>query len=111
MSPQSRPRRPKKPAKPAENRDRPSRSPAKAETPAASARYTPRVPVIRFRPTSHKVTGWVLVGLGILIAVLNDVARIGPRVVPGGHSELYLLLAVAVAASGGWWLGIFDRPS
>jgi len=57
------------------------------------------------------VLGWGLVALGIVIGVLNDVARIGPKVVPGGHNELYLLLAVGVAGYGGWWLGIFDRPT
>jgi len=51
------------------------------------------------------------VAAGIVIAVLNDVARFGPRVVPGGHSELYLLLGVTMAGYGGWWLGIFDRPA
>jgi len=51
------------------------------------------------------------VASGVVIAVLNDVTRLGPRLVPGGHSELYLLLAMAVAGYGGWWLGIFDRPS
>jgi len=63
------------------------------------------------RPTSHKIAGWGLVASGVVIAVLNDLTRLGPRLVPGGHSELYLLLAIAVAGYGGWWLGIFDRPS
>jgi len=57
------------------------------------------------------VLGWALVALGVVIGVLNDVARIGPRVAPGGHNEMYLLLAVGVAGLGGWWLGIFDRPT
>lgn len=28
---------------------------------------------------------------------------------PGGHSELYLLLGIAVAGSSTWFLGLFDR--
>lgn len=109
MSPKSRRTRPKGPAAP-NGQGRPSRPQSKSP-PAQSPRYTPPIPVVRFRPTSHKVVGGALVFLGVVIAVLNDVARLGPRVVPGGHSELYLLLGVAVAGYGGWWFGIFDRPS
>jgi len=52
-----------------------------------------------------------LVAVGIVLGVANDFARFGPNLLPGGHSELYLVLAVGLAAYGGWWLGIFDRPS
>lgn len=57
--------------------------------------------------------GWALVGLGVCIAVLNDVQWASARrtLLPGGHSELYLMLAFAVAGFGTWWLGLFDRPS
>lgn len=69
--------------------------------------------MLRVRPTSHKIVGWAVVGLGIAIAVLNDMQRFSTRItlLPGGHSELYLMLAVLVAAFGAWWLGLFDRPS
>jgi DsbE subfamily thiol:disulfide oxidoreductase len=43
--------------------------------------------------------------------VLNDIAWIGAEVMPGGHSELYLLLGLLVAGFGSWWTGRFDRPS
>lgn len=81
--------------------------------PAPSPRYTPVRPVFRIRPTWQKVLGWALVAVGALIVVLNDVQWIGdgPTLLPGGHSEAYLLLGVAVAAYGAWWLGLFDRPS
>jgi len=50
--------------------------------------------------------------VGAAVAVVNDLqwASSGLSILPGGHSELYLLAAVAVAAYGGWWLGVFDRP-
>lgn len=82
-------------------------------TPEPSARYTPSRPAFRIRPTAHKVLGWSLVALGIVIAVLNDVQWASSRLtlLPGGHSELYLMLALAVAAFGAWWLGLFDRPT
>ena len=80
-------------------------------TPNVSNRYTPRRPSIRLRPGSHKVLGWGLVLVGVVLALVNDYAWFGSAVLPGGHSELYLLLAVAIAGYGTWWLGIFDRPS
>lgn len=86
------------------------RTPERAN-PEASSRYTPRRPTFRIRPTGHKVAGWSLVAAGIAVAVLNDVAFFGPEPLPGGHSELYLVLGVAIAAYGTWWLGLFDRPS
>lgn len=107
MAPQSRSRKPKKKPRPAGRRGRSGASPQVE----ATARYTPPIPAVRFRPTSHKVLGWSLVALGIVLGVVNDLTRFGPNLLPGGHSELYLVLAVSVAAFGGWWLGIFDRPA
>lgn len=52
-----------------------------------------------------------MVAAGTAVAVLNDVAFFGPEPLPGGHSELYLVLGVAIAAYGTWWLGLFDRPA
>ena len=110
MSPESRSRKPK-------NRSRPSQRPTRsggvseADLPAQSARYTRPVPLIRIRPTSHKVTGWILVVLGIALAVVNDAAWLGVNLMPGGHNELYLFVAAGIAAFGGWWLGVFDAPS
>lgn len=123
MAPRSRTRRPNR-VRAAPRRDRAgevktrrrTRSPQTAELrpePAPSARYTPSRAVFRIRPLSHKVIGWVLVGLGVAVAVLNDVqwASSRLRLLPGGHSELYLMLALAIAAYGSWWLGLFDRPN
>jgi len=78
-----------------------------AQPPAASARYTPKVKARGpFRPTWHKVVGAGLIVLGLAIFVLNDLeGRL-----PGGHSELYALLAISIAASSLWWFGAFDRP-
>lgn len=78
--------------------------------PAPSSRYTPSRPRFRIRPTKHKVVGGLLIALGVVVGALNDFAYFGSTPLPGGHSELYLLLAVAIAAYGTWWLGLFDRP-
>lgn len=110
MSPESRSRKPKKKSKPSQRRTG-AGDISQADLPAESARYTRRVPVIRIRPTGHKVTGWILVVLGVALAVLNDAAWLGVNLMPGGHNELYLFVAVGVAAFGGWWLGVFDSPS
>lgn len=110
MSPQSRSRKPKKKSRPSQGRTS-SGGVSKADLPAESARYTRPVPVIRIRPLGHKVTGWILVVVGIAVAVINDAAWLGVNIMPGGHNELYLFVAVGIAAFGGWWLGVFDGPT
>ena len=35
----------------------------------------------------------------------------GVTLLPGGHSELYLFLGIAVAGSSTWFLGLFDRET
>ena len=79
---------------------------------ASSPRYTPRQKrPFGFRPEWHKPLGWAIVLLGIAIAVVNDLAVFDIRVMPGGHSELYLVLALLVAGGGTWFLGLFDRST
>lgn len=86
------------------------RPPSQAHTPAPSRRYTPpQQRSFRFRPSWHKPLGWGIVLLGITIAVVNDLTYFDIRVMPGGHNELYLLLALLVAGGGTWFLGLFDR--
>lgn len=76
----------------------------------ASPRYTPpQKKPFRFRPDWHKPLGWTIVLLGIAIAVFNDLEFFDIRVMPGGHNELYLILAFMVAGGGTWFLGLFDR--
>lgn len=80
--------------------------------PTETGRYTaPKQPSYRVRPRWHRLAGWIGVGAGVLIAVLNDATVIieGPELVPFGHSELYLILAATVAAASSWFLGLFDR--
>lgn len=78
--------------------------------PAASARYTPRQKKpFRFRPDWHRPVGWAIVVFAITVAVVNDLALFDIRVMPGGHNELYLVLAVLIAGGGTWFLGLFDR--
>lgn len=76
-----------------------------------SGRYTPPAPKFRVRPGWHRIAGWAGIALGVLIAVVNDLMLIGVEasLLPGGHSELYLFLAVAVGGSSTWFLGLFDR--
>ena len=110
MSPESRARKPKKRSRPPQKRKAFRRS-LESDLSGESAGHRPRVPVIRFRPTSHKITGWILIVLAIALAVVNDAAWLGLNMMPGGHNELYLFAALGIAAFGGWWLGIFDTPS
>ena len=77
----------------------------------ASARYTPKLKARGpFRPTWHKVVGAMLIILGLSIFVINDLAWFDINIIPGGHNELWALLAFAVAGTSTWWFGWFDRP-
>lgn len=50
--------------------------------------------------------------LALLIIGVNDAMRFTSIVLlPGGHSELYLLLGLVVGALSGRFFGIFDRES
>jgi hypothetical protein len=55
--------------------------------------------------------GWAVLAAGVAVGALNDAMLIGEdlMLLPGGHSELYLLLAIAVALYGTRFLGLFDR--
>lgn len=62
-----------------------------------------------FRPSHHRWLGFALIGSGVLIAILNDAMLfMDSTVLPFGHQELWLLTGVLVAASGTWFLGLFD---
>lgn len=80
------------------------------QAPAASSRYTPPIKSIRFRPESHRWIGFGFLILGIAIAIANE-AMLGNdfTLLPGGHSEFYLLLGILVAGYSMWWFGWFDR--
>ena len=121
MTPRSRGRRSKRPQSSRAGRNRGTGADGRAQAPlrgraspepSPSPRYTPSRPAFRIRPSWHKVLGWTFVALGVVIAVVNDIQWASRRmmVLPGGHSELYLVLAFLVAATGAWWLGVFDRP-
>lgn len=119
--PRSKSRKPKRSTRPS-GRHAPESAPGRAQPPARgrvrleplpSPRYTPSRPEFRTRPTSHRIVGWALVVLAVALAVVNDLQWASSRVaiLPGGHNELYLLLAIGVAAYGAVWLGVFDRPT
>lgn len=79
--------------------------------PEPSPRYTPSAPRYRVRPRWHRVAGWGGVLAGVVIAALNDLMLMGEGVtlLPGGHSELYLLLGLSAGSGATWFLGLFDR--
>ena len=80
---------------------------------SASSRYTRPVPKARLRPRWHLFVGWTGVAVGVIVALLNDAMSIGEdlRLLPFGHSELYLILGALVAGSSSWFLGVFDRQA
>lgn len=76
------------------------------------ARVTPSKPVKRFRPRWHLVVGIVLLVLGVAVAGMNDAILLGgvpTWLLPGGHSEGYLVLGLVLAAWSTWWFGWYDR--
>lgn len=88
----------------------PRSRPAPREEPVAPSTVNPTAArQYRRRPRWHRVVGWLSVAVGISIVVVNDLAYGDLTLLPGGHSELYFALGLAVAASGSWWLGLFDR--
>ncbi len=52
----------------------------------------------------------MIVALGVGTAIINDLAFVEVDIIPGGHSELYLILALVIAGGGSWFLGLFDPP-
>ena len=71
-----------------------------------------RLAVKRLRPRWHRVVGLLLLGAGVVTAALNDAMLLGglpARLLPGGHSELYLFAGIALAAWSTWWFGWYDR--
>ena len=83
--------------------------------PTANSRYTPprrATQLTGFRPPWHR---WLAAGLllgALAIIGLNDAMRFTTiGLLPGGHSELYLLLGLALGAISGRFFGIFDRES
>lgn len=80
------------------------------QPPAASSRYTPSIKSVRLRPGWHKAVGVGFIVFGVTVIVLNDVMRVADvTLLPGGHSELYLLLGIVIAAYSLKWFGWFDR--
>lgn len=79
-------------------------------TPAASSRYTPPIKSVRLRPDWHKTVGILILISGITIVILNEIMLLNSvTLLPGGHSELYLVLGVVIAGYATRWFGWFDR--
>lgn len=80
------------------------------DVPPPSKRDTPPKSV-RLRPVWHRRTGWAILLSAVLVAVLNDVPLFGGRsILPFGHSELYLSLALVIGGMSTRLFGWFDRP-
>lgn len=64
----------------------------------------------RFRPAWHRWVGVVTLILGLYVVFANDLMRLadGVQLLPGGHSELYLLAGVGISAGSLWWFGWLD---
>ena len=79
----------------------------------ALARYSANRSGLVIRPGWHRIAGWLGIGLGLIIMTLNDAMRLGDdlRLLPYGHTEVYLLLGIAVAGASTWFLGMFDRQT
>lgn len=92
---------------------RPLATGGRRNAPEASARYSPPANDYTVRPRWHRVAGWLGLGLGALVAILNDAMLLGEDLVllPFGHSELYLFLGVLVAGLSTRFLGLFDRDT
>lgn len=85
-------------------------APATSAQPAASSRFTPKLKARGpFRPTWHKVVGALLIVLGLGLFVINDLALFDINLIPGGHNELWAMVAIITAATSTWWFGWFDR--
>lgn len=59
----------------------------------------------------HRPVGLGLLVVGILIAVVNDLAYVDIEVMPGGHNELYLMAGVLMAGAGAYLAGFFSPDS
>ena len=95
------------PPVPSDRAKRKDTGPAK---PVASSRYTPPIKSFRLRPGWHRTVGGLIVALGLVVVILNDaMVGISITLLPGGHSELYLVLGIAIAGYGTRWFGWFDR--
>lgn len=107
MSPRSRSHR-RKPTRRSTRTQGRQRSGSATKGQVTTGRYTPPRHV-RFRPTSHKAIGGVILGVGLLVVILNYLEEFELNTMPGPHSALYFLLGMAIAAYSTWWFGWFDR--
>lgn len=92
-------------------RKRPATPPHREPEVAESSRYSAPKPKYRIRPKWHRFAGWFGVLAGVAIAVANDGMLIveDVRLLPFGHQEFYLILALLVGGASTWFLGVFDR--
>ncbi len=74
-----------------------------------SARYTgPKPARFRVRPGWHKVVGITSIVSGFALFIICQLNVFGIHDF-GGH--IWYLVGFGIAASGTWWLGLFDPPA
>ena len=61
------------------------------------------------RPAWHRPLGWVVLAIAVSVLALNYLMLLLPQtLLPGGHSEAYLILAMVIGGGAAWLLGVFD---
>jgi hypothetical protein len=83
-------------------------TPKKSKT--AKVYTAPHRPRLRYRAPWHRAVGFaaLIVGLGVVTAnLMTEFTE--TKLLPGGHSPLYLVAGVAIASYSMWWFGWFDR--
>lgn len=56
----------------------------------------------------HRIAGGASIGLGFLLIMVNFAEQEDLGILPGGHSILYFMAGLVLAASSLWWFGAFD---
>ena len=76
--------------------------------PVHAGRVTRPTPGPR-RPAWHRPLGWIVLTIAVTVLVLNYLMLLlSQTLLPGGHSEGYLVLALMIGGVAAWLLGVFD---
>jgi hypothetical protein len=53
----------------------------------------------------------MVAGIGLVVVNMTMQLSRDLTLLPGGHSVLYMIAGILIAAYGTWWLGWYDRPT